>query len=317
MRVRCNLMLLRRSAIGLVLGACVLALGGCADVYFSLVGAGADTQNISERKGIVFDAEYHLALDAYMPKNAVGAPVVVFFYGGSWEEGKRRWYRYVGEALARHGVIVLIPDYRKFPDVHFPDFMHDAANAVAWAHAHAEELGGDPQRLFVMGHSAGGQIAALLAADNTYLAAAGLQRSDLSGMIGLAGAYAFLPFVDDEPEIFGDTAKGRYDSQPINFIDGNEPPMLLLQGTDDDEVLPNNAELMAERAQAMGGIAQLKLYDGVNHSEIILVFARERAGRLTVLTDTLAFIANPIASANEANRKQSIAPTKPSTVGSM
>jgi acetyl esterase/lipase len=273
---------------------CALVLSGCADVFFAVVDSAADTRTVTEDRGIVFDADHALAFDAYVPNKATHAPVVVFFYGGSWERGKRRWYRYVGHALANHGVVVLIPDYRKFPDVHFPAFMHDAANAVAWAHEHAAEFGGDPKRLFVMGHSAGGQIAALLAADKRYLNAVGLKPRDLAGMIGLAGAYAFLPFVEDEPEIFGDTAQGRYDSQPINFIDGDEPPMLLLQGTDDDDVPPNNAESMTERAHAMSGVAQLKLYPGVGHSSLVLAFARERTASAPVLADTLAFIADPL-----------------------
>jgi acetyl esterase/lipase len=279
----------------LVAVLCALALGGCADVFFAVVDSAADRSNLTEMRGIVFDVDNALSLDAYVPKNTASAPIVVFFYGGSWENGKRRWYRYVGDALASHGVLVLIPDYRKFPDVRFPAFMHDAAHAVAWAQEHARELGGDPKRLFVMGHSAGGQIAALLAADKRYLNAAGLQPRDLAGMIGVAGAYSFLPFVEDEPEIFGDTAQGRYDSQPINFIDGDEPPMLLLHGNDDDVVSPNNAESMTERAHAMAGIARLKLYSDVGHASIILAFARERTSHAPVLADTLAFIADPLA----------------------
>jgi dipeptidyl aminopeptidase/acylaminoacyl peptidase len=110
-------------------------------------------------------------------------------------------------------------------------------------------------------------------------------------MIGVAGAYSFLPFVDDEAAIFGDDAQGRYDSQPINFVDGDEPPMLLLQGTDDDEVPPHNAQAMAERAQAMDGTTQLKLYPGVGHSSILLAFARGRTGHSAALRDTLDFIA--------------------------
>jgi acetyl esterase/lipase len=293
----------RLALIALAGAFCALLLGGCADVFFAVVDSGADMRNLTEKRGIVFDSNHGLALDAYVPRNVVNAPVVVFFYGGSWEIGKRRWYRYVGDALASHGVLVLIPDYRKFPDVHFPAFMHDAANAVAWAREHAAEFGGDPKRLFVMGHSAGGQIAALLAADRRYLNAAGLQPRDLAGMIGLAGAYAFLPFVENESEIFGNTAQGRYDSQPINFIDGDEPPMLLLTGTDDDEVPANNAESLTERAHAMGGIAQLTMYGGVGHSSLLLAFAREHTGHVPVLTDTLAFIADPLANAVSSSPK--------------
>ena len=287
----------RRLGNRFALCAAALALGGCADVFFATLDKLEYTRNVIERDHIVFDATHGLALDAYAPAGASDAPVVVFFYGGSWSEGKRHWYRYVGDALANHGVVVFIPDYRKYPDVRFPAFMHDAANAVRWARDHAAEFGGDPARVFVMGHSAGGQIAALLACDKRYLAAVGMRRRELAGMIGVAGAYAFLPFVEDEPEIFGDDAKGRYDSQPINFVDGHEPPMLLLQGNEDDEVPPSNAEAMEERARAMDGTATLKLYPDVGHSSILLALARGHEARIPTLHDTLAFIARQASAA--------------------
>ena len=287
---------LRRIAL---LCASAVLLGGCADVFFATVGMIGDTKGVDEHPHVVFDDARGLRLDVYAPKQAIPAPIVVFFYGGSWEFGKRHWYRYVGDALARNGVIAIIPDYRKYPDVRFPKFMHDAARAVAWAREHAREFGGDPQRLFVMGHSAGGQIAALLACDKRYLADVNMTPRNLAGMIGIAGAYAFLPFVEHEPEIFGDDAQGRYDSQPINFVDGDEPPMLLLHGKDDDEVPAHNAEVMAERAQAMDGTAQLKLYPGVGHSSILLGFARGSAGHSPALRDTLDFIATSRPTASE------------------
>jgi len=277
-----------------------LLLGGCADAFFATVGTVAGEPNVIERDRIEFDAEHHLALDVYMPRAAASAPIVVFFYGGSWVAGKRHWYRFVGDALASNGVIVVIPDYRKYPNVRFPAFMLDAAHAVAWTRVHAAEFGGDAQRLFVMGHSAGGQIAALLACDKRYLADAGLAPRDLAGMIGVAGAYAFLPFVYDEAAIFGNDSRGRFDSQPINFVDGDEPPMLLLQGLRDDEVPPHNAEAMAERAQAMDGTAQLKLYPDVGHSSILLALARGHQTHVPALADTLAFIAHPPAKATDS-----------------
>jgi len=270
-----------------------VALGGCADLFFATVGGVGSGRGVTATKGIEFDATHKLSLDVYAPDHAALAPVVVFFYGGSWEGDKRRWYRYVGDALASNGVVTIIPDYRKYPEVRFPAFMHDAATAVGWARDHAREFGGDPQRLFVMGHSAGGQIAALLAADGRYLGRVGMQPRELAGMIGLAGAYAFLPFVDNEEKIFGNDATGRYDSQPINFISGDEPPMLLLQGQDDDDVPVHNAQIMAERAQAMDGTAELKLYPGVGHSSILLSFARGHASKVPALTDVLAFIMHP------------------------
>ncbi len=290
----------RRIGNRLVLAASMLALGGCATVFFAAVDKLEYARNVTERDRIVFDAQRGLALDAYAPGGAQAEPVVVFFYGGSWSEGKRHWYRYVGDALANRGVVVFIPDYRKYPDVRFPAFMRDAARAVAWVRAHAAEFGGDPRHIYVMGHSAGGQIAALLACDQRYLGAVGMKPRDLAGMIGVAGAYAFLPFVDDEPEIFGDDAKGRYDSQPINFVDGDEPPMLLLQGTDDDEVQPSNAQAMAERAQAMDGTATLKLYPDVGHNAILLALARGRQAHIPTLHDILVFIGKTDAAASVA-----------------
>ena len=288
-----NLPVGRNAAPGTALVLAALLLGGCADLFYATVGEIGLSRHVAATPNLEFDAEHHLALDVYAPKDAQAAAVVVFFYGGSWEDGKRRWYRYVGDTLASNGIVAMIPDYRKFPDVRFPAFMDDAARAVVWARDHAREFGGDPSRLFVMGHSAGGQIAALLAADKRYLAGVGMRPRDLAGMIGLAGAYAFLPFVDNEARIFGDNERGRYDSQPINFIDGDEPPMLLLQGMDDDEVPPHNSEVVAERAQAMDGTAVLKLYPGVGHSSILLSFARGRPNQVPALRDTLDFIAHP------------------------
>jgi acetyl esterase/lipase len=175
----------------------------------------------------------------------------------------------------------------------FPEFFKAAAAAVRWAHDHAADFGGDPSRIFVMGHSAGGQIAALVACDGRYLQAVGMRTRDLAGMIGLAGAYSFLPFVEEEPEIFGASELSQYDSQPINFVNANEPPLLLLQGTDDDEVEPKNAKDMAARARESGSPVEVKLYPGIGHASIILSLARGHSARITTLDDIITFIEHP------------------------
>lgn len=267
-----------------------IALTGCKDVFFAAVNSTDSPRNVVVHKNLEFDGPNRLDLDAYAPATAGNAPVVVFFYGGSWESGKRKWYSYVGKTLASNGVVTFIPDYRKYPDVQFPEFVNDAAAAMRWARDHAAEFGGDPSRIYVMGHSAGGQIAALIACDERYLKSVGMELSDLSGMIGLAGAYAFLPFVEEEPQIFGASETDQHDSQPINFVNGKEPPLLLLQGEDDDEVEPSNAIKMAERAKSLGASAELKLYPGVGHASIILSLARGHSSREPTLNDILAFI---------------------------
>ncbi len=281
-----------RSGVGrLLLGlAIVLALAGCKDVFFAAVNSVDSPRNLAIHRKLGFDSDNGLYLDVYAPASASNAPVVVFFYGGSWKNGKRKWYSYVGKTLASNGIVTFIPDYRKYPDVQFPAFVDDAATATRWVRDHASEFGGDPSRIYVMGHSAGGQIAALVACDDRYLQKVGMHTSDLSGMIGLAGAYSFLPFVEEEPQIFGSSETSQYDSQPINFVNGNEPPLLLLQGKDDDEVSPDNATKMAARARQVGSTAEVKLYPGIGHASIILSLARGHSSKSTTLEDILAFI---------------------------
>lgn len=281
-------------------GTLIVTLGGCKDVFFAAVNSAESPRNIAIHRNLEFDSQNRLDLDVYAPASAADAPVVVFIYGGSWESGKRRWYGYVGKTLASNGVVTMIPDYRKYPDVQFPAFVDDAANAVRWARDHAPEFGGDPSRLYVMGHSAGGQIAALLACDPRYLDAAGMRTSDLTGMIGLAGAYNFLPFVEEEPQIFGADETSVHDSQPINFVSSSEPPLLLLQGEDDDEVEPSNATSMAARARAAGSSVELKMYPGVGHASIILSLARAHKTKSRTLDDILAFIHKPHGEAGSA-----------------
>src|SRR5690606_21524844 len=149
------------------------------------------------------------------------------------QEGRRQQYAFVGDALSRRGILALVADYRTFPAVRFPDFMQDAAKAVRWARDHAAEYGGDPRRIVLVGHSAGAHIAALLATDGHYLANEGLSPRQLAGVVGVAGPYDFLPLKDTTlMAIFG----SRDDwpaSQPVNFVDGDEPPFLLLQGDKD------------------------------------------------------------------------------------
>jgi acetyl esterase/lipase len=120
------------------------------------------------------------------PASPSGHPVVVFFYGGSWNRGERADYRFVGEALAARGVLTLVADYRLYPEVRYPDFLSDSAQALAFGLREAARLGGDPRGVFVMGHSAGAYNAAMLALDATRLAPTGHSPRELAGWIGLA-----------------------------------------------------------------------------------------------------------------------------------
>lgn len=213
-------------------------------------------------------------LDVYVPNDVTaGAPIVVFFYGGSWQHGSRQGYRFVGQALASRGIVAVLPDYRLYPPTRFPGFVEDGARATAWAYRHAADYGANPEHLFVSGHSAGAHIAALLATDKHYLADAGISITDLAGFVGMSGPYDFLPIKDPVlQEIFAPRSSWP-ESQPINFVDGDEPPMLLMHGEADETVLPKNSRNLAQKINDSNGSAILKLYPGVTHIGMIAPFA--------------------------------------------
>jgi acetyl esterase/lipase len=167
-------------------------------------------------------------------------------------------------------VLAILPDYRLYPQVRFPAFVEDAAAAVAWARKHAAEFGGDPQRIFLAGHSAGAHMIALLGTDARYLAPHGLHPRDLRGVIGIAGPYDFLPLTaDDLIDMFSSDPALQAQSQPVNFVDGDEPPFLLLHGDSDLLVWNRNSERLKARFDAIGGRAEHRVYPGVGHIRIL------------------------------------------------
>jgi acetyl esterase/lipase len=270
---------MKRSLLMSILAASVLAATvcvafvGCGRIVFGIANLDVDKSSIVS---VAYDPARDLELDVHRPSQGRGgAPVVVFFYGGSWQSGRREDYRFVAQSLARQGVLVIVPDYRKFPQARFPAFVEDAAAAVAWTRQHAIEFGGDPKRIFLAGHSAGAHIAAMLGTDARYLHAVGMRPRDLAGVIGLAGPYDFLPITDPALKpIFAPEARWP-ESQPVNYVDGDEPPFLLLQGTSDTKVRPRNAPRLADRLRARGETVDLRMLDGAGHVDLLIGLVRE------------------------------------------
>lgn len=238
--------------------------------------------------GVAYDAPRGLRLDVYAPHGVSNAPVVVFFHGGRWQGGARAEYKFVGQALASQGFIAVLPDLRKYPAVRFPEFVQDAARAVRWARTNAPRYKGDPARLFVMGHSSGAHVAALLALDGTYLQEVGGSREWLRGMIGLAGAYDFLPLTaPDLRDLFGPPERFP-DSQPVNFCDGGHPPLLLLHGENDETADVKNTRSLAAAAARAGGAVETVIYPDMPHAWMVATLAATLRGR----SDALARIAD-------------------------
>ncbi len=231
-------------------------------------------------------------LDIYRPAHMdKPAPVVVFFYGGSWDQGDKAIYRFVGAALAAQGFVAIIPDYRLYPEVRFPGFLQDAAQAVAWARIHAGEWDGDPSQIVLMGHSAGAHIAAMLTFDRQWLASVGLDPvHGIKAMVGLAGPYDFLPLHSDRlKDIFG-PPEGLAATQPINFVTAAAPPVFLGVPQDDSIVKPKNTINLASRIAQVGGHPTVKFYSHVNHLTLIGSFSLLLRWMAPVVSDTAQFI---------------------------
>ena len=233
-----------------------------------------------------------LRLDVYTPDHSQvqheePRPVVIFLYGGGWQDGTRSRYKFVASGLTDRGFVVMIPDMRKYPSVSFPAFVEDAAAAVGWAFDNIERFGGDPERVFVLGHSSGAHVAALLNYDERYLAAH--YPRQLCGMVGLAGPYDFLPLVSPTfKQVF--PAELRADSQPVNFVDGTEAPALLIHGLRDQTVKPRNSAALNEKIAQAGGESRFILYDDTKHAALVLGLSSSFDFLVPVLADLSQFI---------------------------
>ncbi len=234
-------------------------------------------------------------LDVCRPAAAVAAPVVVFFYGGAWRSGNKGLYRYVAKALARRGYVAVVPDYRIFPQARYPDFLEDGAQVVRWAKDNVGRFGGDPDKIFLKGHSAGAHIAAMLSIDARWLNQVGLAPGrDIAGLIGISGPYDYLPLRDETLKvIFG--GADRQETQPIFHVTSGAPPSLLMTGGRDRLVEPGNATRLAERLVAAGNTATVKTYRRVGHYFTIAAVAPLLRLFVPVLRDIDAFIAATLA----------------------
>jgi acetyl esterase/lipase len=228
-------------------------------------------------------------LDLYLPlKLEAPAPVLLFFYGGGFVAGHKSEYRIFGEAFASLGILTAVADYRIHPEAKFPNFLEDGAKAASKLRAIAERFGGDPGRLFLAGHSAGAYIAVMLAADPRYLERAGCPRSALRGAIGIAGAYGKRPF--DNPVVHAIFGADRRETEPLNYIAGDEPPMLLAVGARDGLAQRSAARELASRIRSARGEVEEIEYPGIGHSGILLSLAPRFRHRTNLRADIARFV---------------------------
>ncbi|MGQ2906900.1 MAG: alpha/beta hydrolase [Aliihoeflea sp.] len=271
------------SCLRVLLFAVLIVLPGCGGAV-GVVNSMSNTDAVAVETGLAYGQGPRQRYDVYRPVGAsADAPVVVFLYGGAWSSGDRSMYRFVGNALAEQGFVAAIPDYRLYPEVRFPDFVEDAARAVTAIRR--DVAGGRP--VVVVGHSAGAQIGALIALDDRYLS--GAACSTVSGFVGIAGPYDFLPLTSERyRRIFPEATRDQ--SQPINFAADRAPATLLLHGSSDRTVAAKDSRDLARALQAAGNRAELRIYDGVGHINIVGAIASPLRGQAPTLADISGFV---------------------------
>ncbi|MEZ5565646.1 MAG: alpha/beta hydrolase [Gammaproteobacteria bacterium] len=278
------------------------SLAGCTAATFFAVNLPASLGHYQRTTDVDYGAAIHQQLDIYQPDiNQPGAslsdgtspglrPVVIFIHGGSWASGSKKQYLFVGSTLAAQGYVAVLPNYRLSPAVRFPVFVEDAALAVAWTLREISRYGGDPHRVYLMGHSAGAHIAMLVALDRHYLADDGATADDLRGVIGLSGPYAFAINSRLLRKVFGSAADPGL-TQPVNFVRGDAPPILLIHGTDDHVCDVRNSIELSDRLIAAGTPVELRLFDGLGHSDTVAALSPLSRHHRQVLAELRRFIA--------------------------
>lgn len=267
-----------------------LLLPGCSAgrtlATFEPTGGGKTTT------GVPFNTGPRGTLDVFAPKaGAKGRPVVIFFYGGGFRRGEKAMYAFVGKALQAHGYLAVVPDYRLNPEVKYEGFLSDGAKAVRWARDHAAEYGGDPNKIVLMGHSAGGYIAAMLATDPRWLGAVGMDpRKNLLAWVGLAGGYGNVgPPGARQTDLFGPPE--TYDAtRPAAHVEKSSPAALLIAGDGDKVVDPANADRMAAAIRAVGGRVEARHYPRLGHTMTVGAIAAALRFWAPVYRDAVSFI---------------------------
>jgi acetyl esterase/lipase len=279
-----------------MIAAFIFSLTQCGNIAYGIINAPSYIGSYDRHADLRFGDQPRQALDVYVPQSRDKElrPVVIFWYGGMWLRGSKEQYRFVGAALANSGYVAILPDYRLYPRARFPVFVEDGALAVKWAREHAQEFGGDPNAIFLMGHSAGAHTAALLALDGRYLQKVGGDQTWLRGWIGMSGPYALELRVPILEQMFRSPYL-KSDWRVVDLVRGPAPPALILHGTDDYLVYPREAIDLDTLLRAAGARSECHIYDGASHLDVVAAFSLPFRYEAPSLADVARFIDRTVA----------------------
>jgi acetyl esterase/lipase len=278
-----------------LLAAALAALSGCSMslVQRVLIPGGGFTLE----SDVAYGPEPRQKLDIYTPRGAAPRATVIFIYGGSWKSGTKELYRFLGQALTGRGYQVVVADYLLYPQVRYPAFVEDTALAVAWTKANIGARAGRPDRIVLMGHSAGAYNAVMVAIDPRWLKPHGLTPADLTAVVSLAGPLSFNPLKTESTRDIFATATDIDAARPVKLAAAGAagaPPFLFVHGQADGTVNAENASNMATAVNDGGGRAALKLYAGVSHLGVVACFAWPLRWRAPCLDDVDMFMTDTL-----------------------
>ena len=264
-----------------------LAIGGIALAAqnaqalspLAVVNGITSSGGVGVSKNILYGDEPSQDLDIYYPKPLAQAmkaqsaindsyPMVVFVHGGSWESGNKEQYAFVGQSLAQAGYVTAVINYRKAPEHVYPDYVEDAAQAIAWSIDNATSLHADPKRLAVVGHSAGAFNAVAAVANEDFLAPYGVNPKDIKAVVGIAGPYSYDFRKFDSATAFAADATPD-EVMPDRQIKGEQPPYLLLTAEKDKVVYATNTIKMTKALQEAGVTVENGEIKGASHATSI------------------------------------------------
>jgi arylformamidase len=216
-------------------------------------------------------------LDVYSTTDGTDRPVVLWIHGGGWRQGDKRNVQRKPAAFVEKGFVFVSINYRFVPQVTVKEMTGDVAKAIRWVHDHAKEYGGKPDSIFVMGHSAGAHLAALVCTDERYLKAEGLPLSIIKGCVPVDTAAYDIPKrfesmpgrADAGKAIFGDDSASHRDLSPITFVAKSKaiPPFLILHVADRPDSKAQS-ELFAKALQDADVAAAVVPAEGKTHGTI-------------------------------------------------
>jgi acetyl esterase/lipase len=256
----------------------VIIVSACSPL--SLLNSTVDHSGYNSHLDITYGSQPRQPLKA-------DADVVIFYYGGRWQSGNKHEYTFVADAFTSKGIIAVLPDYRLYPEVDWQTIINDAADAYEWVHNNIAHYQGNPQRIFVAGHSAGAHIAAMLVLNDDLLNGS---AKPPCGFIGLAGPYDFLPIEQADIKRVFSTSDNLLQTQPITYVSPGDPAIMLLHGEGDTTVKPGNSIRMADMLRLRGGQAEYVLYKDVDHVDILLSLSSTFRDYSPALQDSIEFI---------------------------